>query len=91
MSNLQFAELSVKRDSLTRNLPEANEELQWVSNTAILIYGEKDAVLVDTFITIEHNHKLLDWIKSINRNLKYIYITHGHGDHFFGIKQINIC
>ncbi|NIK71939.1 MBL fold metallo-hydrolase [Paenibacillus sp. BK720] len=88
MSNLQFAELSVKRDSLTRNLPEANEELQWVSNTAILIYGEKDAVLVDTFITIEHNHKLLDWIKSINRNLKYIYITHGHGDHFFGIKQI---
>ncbi|RED51143.1 hypothetical protein DFP95_1461 [Cohnella lupini] len=49
MSTLQFAELSLKRNSLTRNLPEGNEELQWVSNTAVLIYGEKDAVLVDTF------------------------------------------
>ncbi|NBD23060.1 MBL fold metallo-hydrolase [Paenibacillus sp. T1] len=88
MSTLQFAELSIKRNSLTRNLPEGNEELQWVSNTAVLIYGEKDAVLVDTFITIEHNQKLIDWIKSFNRNLTYIYITHGHGDHFFGIKQI---
>ncbi|WP_220138820.1 MBL fold metallo-hydrolase [Paenibacillus anseongensis] len=88
MSNLQFAELCVKRDSLTRNLPEGKENLRWVSNTAILIYGGKDAVLVDTFITIEHNQKLIDWIKSFNRNLKYIYITHGHGDHFFGIKQV---
>ncbi|MFC4808195.1 MBL fold metallo-hydrolase [Paenibacillus sp. GCM10023250] len=88
MSNLQFAELCVKRDSLTRNLPEGNEELQWVSNTAVLIYGEKDAVLVDTFITIEHNRMLLKWIKTFNRNLTYIYVTHGHGDHFFGIKQL---
>lgn len=88
MSKLQFAELCVKRDSLTRNLPEGKEELNWVSNTSILIYGEKDAVLVDTFITIEHNQKLIEWIKSFDVNLKYIYITHGHGDHFFGIKQI---
>ncbi|MCM3629986.1 MBL fold metallo-hydrolase [Paenibacillus glycanilyticus] len=88
MRSLQFAELCVKRDSLTRNLPEGKEELQWVSNTSTLIYGEKDAVLVDTFITVEQNQKLIDWIKSFNRNLTYIYVTHGHGDHFFGIKQI---
>ncbi|MGP0587866.1 MBL fold metallo-hydrolase [Paenibacillus timonensis] len=88
MSHLQFAELCVKRASLTRTLPEGKEELQWVSNTAVLIYGEKEAVLVDTFTTIEHNQKLIDWIKTFNRDLKYIYITHGHGDHFFGIKQM---
>ncbi|MEH7305566.1 MBL fold metallo-hydrolase [Neobacillus drentensis] len=88
MSNLQFAELCVKRAGLTRNLPKGKEDLQWVSNTATLIYGEKDAVLVDTFTTIEQNQKLIDWIKSFDRNLKYVYITHGHGDHFFGIKQI---
>ncbi|MBU8589705.1 MBL fold metallo-hydrolase [Priestia megaterium] len=88
MSNLQFAELCVKREGLTRDLPKGKEELQWVSNTATLIYGEKDAVLVDTFTTIEQNQKLINWIKSFDRNLKYIYITHGHGDHFFGIKQI---
>ncbi|MGG1677396.1 MBL fold metallo-hydrolase [Neobacillus sp. NRS-1170] len=88
MSKLQFAELCIKRAGVTRNLPKGKEELQWVSNTATLIYGEKDAVLVDTFTTTEQNQKLVDWIKSYDRNLKYIYITHGHGDHFFGIKQL---
>ncbi len=27
-------------------------------------------------------------MESFGRNLTYIYITHGHGDHFFGIGQL---
>ena len=59
-----------------------------MANTATLIYGDRDAVLVDTFLTIEQNQQLVDWVKARERNLAYIYITHGHGDHYFGVKQL---
>ena len=36
--------------------------MQWVTNTATLIYGKHDAVVVDTFATIDQNQQLVDWI-----------------------------
>ncbi|MEU7390185.1 MBL fold metallo-hydrolase [Streptomyces tanashiensis] len=88
-SGLRYGTLCLRRPGLTRDLPPGpREDLQWVSNTATLIYGERDAVVVDTFLTIEQNQQLVDWVKSHNRNLTYIYITHGHGDHAFGVKQL---
>lgn len=48
-STLRYDTLCVRRPGLTRDLPPGTEELQWVSNTATLIFGERDAVLVDTF------------------------------------------
>jgi glyoxylase-like metal-dependent hydrolase (beta-lactamase superfamily II) len=53
-----------------------------------LIYGEKDAVLVDSFLTTEQNEALAGWIASKKKNLTTIYITHGHGDHWFGVATI---
>ncbi|HEY0301939.1 MAG TPA: MBL fold metallo-hydrolase, partial [Rhizomicrobium sp.] len=53
-----------------------------------LICGKRDAVLVDTFLTIEQSRILLDWIAASGRNLTAIYITHGHGDHFFGLAPL---
>jgi glyoxylase-like metal-dependent hydrolase (beta-lactamase superfamily II) len=87
-SSLQYDTFCVRRPGLTRDLPSGTEELQWVVNTATLIFGERDAVLVDTFLSIEQNLQLVDWAKAHNRNLTYIYITHGHGDHAFGVKQL---
>jgi glyoxylase-like metal-dependent hydrolase (beta-lactamase superfamily II) len=49
-----------------------------------LIYGEKDAVLVDTFMTTKQANDLADWVESKGKHLTTIYITHGHGDHWFG-------
>jgi len=49
-----------------------------------LIYGEMDAVLVDTFMTAKQANDLADWVEAKSRNLTTIYITHGHGDHWFG-------
>lgn len=62
----------------------------WSPISCTLIYSAKEAVLVDTPITTEQTHKLIDWIKRIapDRKLSYVYITHGHGDHFFGISLI---
>lgn len=87
-SPLRFDTLCNRRPGLTRDLPAGKEDLQWVINTATLIYDDTDAVLVDTFTTVEQNQQLVDWVRAQGRNLKYIYITHGHGDHFFGVKQL---
>jgi glyoxylase-like metal-dependent hydrolase (beta-lactamase superfamily II) len=51
-------------------------------------YGERDAVLVDAFMTVEQARALADWVASKNRNLTTIYITHGHGDHWFGVGTL---
>src|SRR4030095_10480265 len=53
-----------------------------------LIYGKRDAVLVDTFMTVKQANALADWIAAKGKNLTTIYITHGHGDHWFGTGSI---
>jgi glyoxylase-like metal-dependent hydrolase (beta-lactamase superfamily II) len=87
-SNLQWDVLTIKRPGLRRDLPPGKEELMWVANSSILLYGERDAVLVDTFLTSEQSQTLLDWVVASGKNLAAIYITHGHGDHFFGLAAL---
>jgi glyoxylase-like metal-dependent hydrolase (beta-lactamase superfamily II) len=66
-------------------LPAGHEALAWVPNSSTLVYGERDAVLIDTFLTNEASQALADWVAASGKNLTTIYSTHGHGDHFFGI------
>jgi glyoxylase-like metal-dependent hydrolase (beta-lactamase superfamily II) len=87
-TGLQWEVLTIKRPGLTRDLPPGKEELMWVANSSTLIYGERDAVLVDTFLTTEQSKTLLDWVVARCKNLTAIYITHGHGDHFFGLASL---
>jgi len=47
-SALDYRVLTVTRPGLSRNLPPGYEPLMWVANSATLIYGERDAVLVDS-------------------------------------------
>jgi glyoxylase-like metal-dependent hydrolase (beta-lactamase superfamily II) len=56
--------------------------------SSTLIYGKRDAVLVDAFITIEQAGALANWVAASGKNLTAIYATHGHGDHFFGASTI---
>ncbi len=46
------------------------------------------AVLVDAFITVEQADALVDWVAASGKNLTTICVTHGHGDHFFGIGAL---
>ena len=66
---------------VTRDRPKGVEESLFQAMASTLIYGERDAVLVDAFLTVEQAKALADWVASKNRNLTTIYITHGHGDH----------
>lgn len=53
-----------------------------------LIFGERDAVLVDPPYTREQIDRVGDWIDGFGRRLAYIYATHGHGDHWFGTARL---
>ena len=87
-ADLHWDVLTITRPGLTRDLPAGKEKLMWVSNSSILIYGKRDAVLVDTFLTKEQSRKLVDWVVESGKNLTAIYVTHGHGDHFFGLASL---
>src|ERR1700754_3176814 len=81
-----FTAIRPGRDVPPGNLPPGKESLIWIANSATLIYGERDAVLVDTFMTVEQCNGLADAIVASGKSLKAIYVTHGHPDHFFGLK-----
>ena len=61
-AGLKWDILTIKRPGLSRDLPPGKEALMWVANSSTLIYGEHDAVLVDTFLTTVQSQTLLDWV-----------------------------
>jgi glyoxylase-like metal-dependent hydrolase (beta-lactamase superfamily II) len=56
--------------------------------TATLIYGARDAVLVDGLLTVAQAELLADWVAAHGKNLTTIYATHAHPDHFFGAGTV---
>ena len=60
----------------------------WPPISSTLIFGLRDAVLVDSFITQEQTKAQADWIGSTGKNLTTIFATHGHGDHCFGASVL---
>lgn len=77
-----------KRPSATRTGPSGHDDLKWVPTSSTLIYGERDAVLVDTQLTTQAAKDLTDWVIATGKNLAAIYITHAHGDHHFGTSTL---
>ena len=80
--------VSAQTPVVTSDLPPGASEMKWSPISSTLISGKRDAVLVDTAITVDQNQKLVDWIAHSGKNLTAIYATHGHGDHFFGVNTI---
>jgi glyoxylase-like metal-dependent hydrolase (beta-lactamase superfamily II) len=73
---------------VTRDRPPAIKETYFQAMAATLIYGARDAVLVDAFMTVKQSNALADWVASKGKNPTTIYITHGHGDHWFGVGTL---
>jgi glyoxylase-like metal-dependent hydrolase (beta-lactamase superfamily II) len=87
-STLKWDVLVTNREGITRDLPPGKEQWTWVPTSATLIFGQRDAVLVDAFLTVEQAASLVEWVAASGKNLTTIYATHGHGDHFFGIGAL---
>jgi glyoxylase-like metal-dependent hydrolase (beta-lactamase superfamily II) len=64
------------------------EPLGFDPMSSTLIFGERDAVLVDALTTVAEAEALADWVALHHRNLQTIYITHGHADHFYGLTVL---
>lgn len=73
---------------VTADFAPGERERPWPPISSTLIYGLRDAVVVDSFITEEQARAQADWIASTGKNLTTIYATHGHGDHFFGASVL---
>lgn len=73
---------------VTTDFAPGEHERPWPPISSTLIYGSRDAVVVDSFISLEQARAQADWIASTGKNLTTIYATHGHGDHFFGASVL---
>jgi len=70
------------------DLAPGEKQRSWSPISATLISGERDAVLVDALLTVGQANDLAEWIAAHGKNLTAVYITHGHGDHWFGLGAV---
>ena len=68
--------------------PRVGDPPAWDPKTSTLIFGARDAVLVDALTTVREATALADWVALHDRQLTTIYITHGHGDHWLGLAVL---
>ena len=68
--------------------PRVGDSPAWDPTTSTLIFGARDAVLVDALATVREATVLADWVALHDRRLTTIYITHGHGDHYLGLSVL---
>ncbi|WP_454792100.1 MBL fold metallo-hydrolase [Mycolicibacterium lutetiense] len=64
-------------------LPDGSRRM-WSPISSTLIVGSREAVLVDPPLTTAQAAEVGDWVEASGQRLTGIYITHGHGDHWFG-------
>src|SRR5882757_1221848 len=63
---------------------DPTEQATWPARTSTLIAGDRDALLVDAFLTKSEGEDLAAWVSKSGKSPSTVFITHGHGDHFFG-------
>ncbi len=61
---------------------------QWSPLSHTLIHGGGEALLTDPPITVGQADELIAWVKNHQVPLKYIYITHGHADHWLTTNHL---
>lgn len=85
---LRYDVLVVDGEHVRTPASQENVPTMWSPTSATLIYGERKAVLIDGLMTKAHAQKLIEWVSGFGRVLETVYITHGHGDHFFGLAPL---
>lgn len=72
--------------------PPSGPPAAWSPLSSTLIYGPTEAVLTDPPITAAQGERLADWVadrvSAHGRRLAAIYVTHGHGDHWYATATL---
>jgi hypothetical protein len=60
----------------TSDLPPGLKQAAFQAIASTLIYGKRDAVLVDAFMTVKQADALVDWVAASGKNLTtYPYLS----------------
>jgi len=78
----------MRRYSSTQGILAGKEHLA-CGNQYRDAHRERDAVLVDTFLSAQQSRELVDWVES-GKNRVTNYVTHRHGDHFLSWSSCSI-
>ena len=76
------------KPAVSDDLPPGEPRRMWSPTASTLIHGERDAVLVDPLLTVAESRALADWVVATGKNVTAVFVTHAHGDHFFGAPAI---
>ncbi|MFD3441909.1 MBL fold metallo-hydrolase [Streptomyces sp. NPDC058685] len=76
------------KPAVSDDLPPGEDRRMWSPTASTLIFGERDAVLVDPLLTVEESRRLADWVDTQGKNVTTVFVTHAHGDHFFGAPAL---
>ena len=55
---------------------------------SVIVMGKTDAALIDTQWSLSNGHRVAAEIFETGKQLKWIYISHAHPDHYFGLEPI---
>jgi glyoxylase-like metal-dependent hydrolase (beta-lactamase superfamily II) len=89
MTDLSYAvHVAPSLPTTVTDLPPDLDRRVWSPISATLIAGERDAVLVDAVMTSGQAAELADWVAAAGKDLTTVYVTHAHGDHWFGLGTI---
>lgn len=89
MSQLAFAvHVAPSIPTAIEDRPPGLAQRVWSPISSTLIYGKTEAVLVDPLMTQDQARLLGDWVEGSGKTLSRIYVTHGHGDHWFGLATL---
>ena len=56
------------------------------NSNSILIYGEKDAILIDSSMLLSDSYRLVSELIPLKKRITHIYVSHFHPDHHFGLR-----
>ncbi len=58
------------------------------NSNSTLLYGEKDAILIDASQLLSDTHRMIAEIIPMRKRLTHIYVSHFHPDHHFGLQAL---
>lgn len=93
--DLQYATFVSEGLPSGQTLPPSGQTLPdgqpwaWSPTTATLIHGTRDALLVDPPFLTPQLDEIESWIRGTGLTLTGIYVTHAHGDHWYGAPELS--